>query len=156
MPAVTFAAPILAGREEKWRRFVQEVSEVQKRGYEDCRRRLGIRNESVWLTRTNGGETALAYLETDDPDLLVVTLAASRESFDVWLKARLVEFHGGGSSRKTRQPAAELIFSHEGTSGGHHPTRSHHAPRTFPAGQEPSPGSHPPDWDSPRDRGHKT
>ena len=113
MPTVAFAAHILPGREEGWRRFMQEISEVRPREYEGCRRRLGVRNESVWLARTGEGETALAYLETDKPDLLISRLASSDEPFDVWLKGRLVEFHGRGLARLPRRAAAELIFSYE-------------------------------------------
>lgn len=117
MPAVTFAAPILPGREEGWRRFVQEVWEMRLDEYEDCRRRLGVRNESVWLVRTAGGETALAYLEADDTERLVSTFAASAEPFDVWLRGRLAEFHGGELARTPRRSATELIFSFEQAAG---------------------------------------
>ena len=55
MAAVTLAASILPGREEEWRRFVQEVAEERIAEYEALRQRLGIRNESVWLARTRKG-----------------------------------------------------------------------------------------------------
>ena len=113
MPTVAFAAHILPGREEGWRRFMQEISEVRSREYEGCRRRLGVRNESVWLARTREGETALAYFEADKPDLLISRLTNSDDPFDVWLKSGLAAFHGRDLARMPRRTAAELIFSCE-------------------------------------------
>src|SRR5215216_342627 len=93
MPAITFVAPILSGKEEEWRRFVQEVVEERLREYEQLRQRLGIRNESVWLARTKMGETVIAYLEVDAPEWIVPALASSEEPFDLWFKQRLLDFH---------------------------------------------------------------
>ncbi|HEV8224381.1 MAG TPA: hypothetical protein VGP74_03910, partial [Rubrobacteraceae bacterium] len=52
MLAMTFVAPLQPGKEEEWRRFVQDLVEERLHEYEQLRQRLGIRNESVWLART--------------------------------------------------------------------------------------------------------
>jgi hypothetical protein len=112
MPAATFAAPILPDREEEWRRFVQEVAEERLSEYEGLRRRLGISNESAWLTRTKGGEMAMVYLEAEDPERIVPALAASEEPFDLWFKERLLEYHGRDFVRVPGRAAAKLIFAY--------------------------------------------
>jgi len=117
MPAMTFAAPILPGKEEEWRRFVQEVTEELSDDYEDCRRRLGVTNESVWLVGTDGGETAMAYLEAGDPARVLPALRASKRPFDVWLKGRLSELHGDALAQMPRRTMAELIFTRKYDSG---------------------------------------
>jgi hypothetical protein len=94
MPAMILSAPLLPGKEEEWRRFVQEVIAEHLSEYERFRQRLDIRNESVWLARTNAGETVIAHLEADAPESIAPTLATSTDPFDVWLKERLLEFHG--------------------------------------------------------------
>src|SRR5919202_2752801 len=86
MPELTFVAPLLPGKEEEWRRFVQEVVEERRPEYERLRQRLGIRNESVWLARTNVGETVIVYLEVEAPAWIAPVLVASEAPFDVWLK----------------------------------------------------------------------
>jgi hypothetical protein len=83
MPAMTFVAPLLPGKEEEWRRFVREVVEERLPEYEQLRQRLGIRNESVWLARTKVGETMIAYLEVETPEWIALALATSEEPFDV-------------------------------------------------------------------------
>jgi hypothetical protein len=112
MPALILSAPLLPGREEEWRRFVQEVVEERLPEYEQFRQRLGIRNESVWLMRTNGGEMAIAHLEADAPEWIAPTLATSTESFDAWLKERLSQLHGDALAHAPRRAAAKLIFAY--------------------------------------------
>jgi|SRR4051812_29545209 hypothetical protein len=112
MPAMTLFAPLLPGKEEEWRRFVQEVVEERLPEYERLRQRLGIRNESVWLARTNSCETVLAYLEVESPEWIMPALATSEAPFDVWLKERLLEFHGHALVHAPRRAAAKLIFAY--------------------------------------------
>jgi DNA repair photolyase len=118
MPAVAFVAPILPNREEEWRRFLQEVVEERLREYEGLRQRLGIRNESVWLARTKGGEAAMMYLETEEPERIVPTLVASKEPFDLWFKERLLECHGRDLVRTPGRATAKLIFAYQNVSEG--------------------------------------
>lgn len=116
MAAVTFAASILPGREEEWRRFVQEVAEERLSEYEGFRRRLGISNESVWLARTrNGCETAVVYAEAEHPERIAPMLAASEEPFDLWFKERLLECHGRDPAPK--RATNSLIFAYRNAAG---------------------------------------
>ena len=107
---VGFVGPILAGREEGWRRFLQELSGSRREEYEDLRRRLGVTGQKVWLVRTRCGETAVSYLECEEPGRIAARLAASTEPFDVWLKARLAEFHGRGFAGPDPRWSPELVF----------------------------------------------
>ena len=107
---VGFAAPILAGGEERWRRFLQELSGSRREEYEDLQHRLGITIQKVWLIRTRRGETAVSYLECEEPTRVVTRLAASTEPFDVWLKGKLAEFHGCDFARFDSGCSPELVF----------------------------------------------
>ena len=107
---VGFAGPILAGREEGWRRFLQELSGSRREEYDDLRRRLGVTGQKVWLVRARRGETAVSYLECEEPGRIAAHLAASTEPFDVWLKARLSEFHGCDFTRPDPMWSPELVF----------------------------------------------
>jgi hypothetical protein len=118
MPAVTFTAPIPPNREEEWRRFVQEVAEEHLREYEALRRRLGVRNESVWLARTKEGQMAVVYLEAVDPERILPTLAASEEPFDMWFRERLLEYHGRDLVLTPGRVTGKLIFSYQEDASG--------------------------------------
>jgi hypothetical protein len=112
MPAMILSAPLLPGKEEEWRRFVQEVIEERLPEYELLRQRLGIRDESVWLARTNAGEMVIAHLEAGTPESIAPTLATSTDPFDVWLKERLLQFHGHALVRVPKKVTAKLIFAY--------------------------------------------
>ena len=108
---VGLAGPILAGMEEPWRRFWQELACQPAEEYDDLRRRLGITGQRIWLMRIRGGATAVCYLECVDPDTVVSRLAASTEPFDLMFKARLTEFHGCDFERLVLGCSPELIFA---------------------------------------------
>jgi hypothetical protein len=111
MLAMTFVVPLQPGKEEEWRRFVQDLVEERLHEYEQLRQRLGIRNESVWLARTAMGESVIACLEVEDPEWIAPALASSKDPFDVWVKEQLLEFHGHAFVHAPRRAAAELIFA---------------------------------------------
>jgi hypothetical protein len=115
--SIAIAGPILAGKEEPWRRFLQELSGSRSREYGDLMQRLGIFAERVWLMRTRGSETAIAYFEARDPQQALARLVASEEPFDLWFKEKLREFHGCDLARLQKRWYPELVFA----LGGHEP-----------------------------------
>jgi hypothetical protein len=112
MAAMTLFAPLLPGKEEEWRRFVQEVIEGRLPEYEQLRQCMGIRNESVWLARTKAGETVVVHLEVEGATSIGPGLATSEAPFDVWLTERLLELHGDALVHAPRRAAAKLIFAY--------------------------------------------
>jgi hypothetical protein len=116
-PSIAFAGPILAGKEEPWRRFLQELSGSRSRKYGELKQRLGILAEWVWLMRTRDSETVIAYFEVQDPQQALARLVASEEPFDLWFKEKLQEFHGCDLARLQKGWYPELVFA----LGGHEP-----------------------------------
>jgi hypothetical protein len=110
---VGLAGPILAGMEEQWRRFWQELADQPAEEYDDLRRRLGITGQRIWLVRIRGGALAVCYLECVEPDTVVSRLAASTEPYDLVFKARLTEFHGCDFDRLVIGCSPELVFAVE-------------------------------------------
>ena len=108
---VGLAGPILAGKEEQWRRFWQELAWEPGEEYDDLRRRLGITSQWVGLVRTRGGAMAVCYLECIEPDTVVSRLAASTEPYDLEFKDRLTDFHGCDFDRLALGCYPELIFT---------------------------------------------
>lgn len=107
---IALASPILPGKEEKWRRFLQKLEGSRRDEYDELRRRLGIRRQRVWVIRTPRGETAVSYLECEEPRSIAARLAASTQPFDVWLKEKLSEFHGCDLARFDSGWSPELVF----------------------------------------------
>jgi hypothetical protein len=84
MAAVAFALPILPGQEDLVRSLGEAVSgsgELREE-YEESRKRLGIREEKVWVQRTPIGASIIVYWETDDPQRTLREIADSQDEFD--------------------------------------------------------------------------
>jgi hypothetical protein len=84
MAAVAFALPILPGQEDLVRRVGEAVSGSGglREEYEESRKRLGIREEKVWVQRTPIGASIIVYWETDDPQRTLREIAASQDEVD--------------------------------------------------------------------------
>lgn len=110
--AYVFSAPVVPGREEAWRRFLQEVAESRAE-YGRLRGRLGIRQELVWLVPLGRGYVTVAYLEVVGTfDEFVCRLAAAEDDFDVWFKEGVSGCHGGIKPAKFSPGSTlEPIFS---------------------------------------------
>jgi hypothetical protein len=113
--SIAFAGPILAGKEEPWRRFLQELAGSRSQEYATLKQRLGILTERVWLMRRRDSETVIAYFEAQDPQQALTRLVASEEPFDMWLKEKLREFHGCDLARLREGWYPEMVFA----LGGH-------------------------------------
>jgi hypothetical protein len=114
-PSIAFAGPILAGKEEPWRRFLQELAGSRSQEYATLKQRLGILTERVWLMRRRDSETVIAYFEAQDPQQALTRLVGSEEPFDMWLKEKLREFHGCDLARLREGWYPEMVFA----LGGH-------------------------------------
>lgn len=84
MASVAFTLPILPGQEDVVRRMGEAVSgSVELREeYEESRKRLGIREEKVWIQRTPIGQAVIVYWETEDPQRTLREMAESQDAFD--------------------------------------------------------------------------
>ena len=118
MPTAVLVLPILPGREEEWRRFAQDLLGDRLCEYEGLERHLGIRGVRVYLARTSRREVILAYVEAEDPEEAFRRLVASEEPFAEWFKEKLMELHGYDLRRPRMRVSPELIFEHQGDSGG--------------------------------------
>ncbi len=84
MAAFAFALPILPGQEDLVRSSLEVVSgsgELREE-YEQSRKRLGIREEKVWIQRTPIGASIIVYWETDDPQRTLREIADSQDEVD--------------------------------------------------------------------------
>lgn len=110
MTRISFALPVAAGKEEGWRRALQELEGSRLGDAERTGRRLGVYAVTVWLQRTQGGATAVVHLEAEDTARALSMLADSEETFERWLKRGIEEFHGVDVSRARFGASPEIVF----------------------------------------------
>lgn len=111
MTEICFVWPILGGREEEWRRALQELEGSRSADFGRMRQHLGIDTIRVWLQRTRYGELAVVYLKVDDAVEAIVLLADSEGIFEKWLKRRVEALHGLDVTRVGSSTPPELVFS---------------------------------------------
>lgn len=111
----TFVWPILPGKTEAWRRFIQELLGSRRREYETSRRRLGIKKEQIWLVPNPQGEMAVFTIEADDPAWVIAELATSEFPFDRWFAHRLLTLLGMDVTKMVSGPPSELLLGWQET-----------------------------------------
>jgi hypothetical protein len=112
MAAVAFALPILPGQENLVKSMGEAVSgSGELRGeYEESRKRLGIREEKVWVQRTPIGASMIVYWETDEPQRTLREIADSQDEVDKRFK-QVVEYAAPALDLSQENPLSnELLF----------------------------------------------
>jgi len=112
MAAVAFALPILPGQEDLVRSLGEAVSGSGglREEYEESRKRLGIREEKVWVQRTPIGASIIVYWETDDPQRTLREIANSQDEIDKKFK-QVVESAAPALDLSQDNPLSnELLF----------------------------------------------
>ena len=116
------------GRYRRWRRlhllcpsrreedFVRSVGEAVsgsgelREGYEESRKRLGIREEKVWVQRTPIGASIIVYWETDDPQRTLREIANSQDEVDKRFKELIEDAAPALDLSQDKPLSNELLF----------------------------------------------
>ena len=102
------AIPILPGKTDAWRQFVDELAGARKAEFDASRRRHGVR-ERTFLQQTPMGDFAVVTLEGDDPAGAFLRFAQDSDEFATWFKDRLREVHGVDPDAPPPGPLPELV-----------------------------------------------
>ena len=110
MAVVAFALPILPGQEDLVRQMGEDVSGDLREKYEESRKRLGIREEKVWMQRTPIGYSIIVYWETEDPQSTLREIASAQDEVDQRFR-QLVENAAPAIDFSKENPLSnELLF----------------------------------------------
>jgi hypothetical protein len=100
-------------REEGFVRSVGEAvsgSGELREGYEESRKRLGIREEKVWVQRTPIGASIIVYWETDDPQRTLREIANSQDEVDKRFKELIEDAAPALDLSQDKPLSNELLF----------------------------------------------
>jgi len=110
-------SPILPGRVEAWRRFVQDMADGQSEAYAASRNRMHIQAERLWINETADGAIAIMVIEADQPDKALQALATSQHPFDLWFRQQVLALLGHDFSRTDFRQAPDLLTEFHSSSG---------------------------------------
>ena len=108
---VLVVAPILPGKAEAWRRFMQEMLGSRRGEYEEARRRLGIRIERAWISETRRAASGVVIVEADNLARALENFLASTHPFDCWFREQLLVLHGLDLASTAPAFRPELVFA---------------------------------------------
>lgn len=111
---VIIIAPILPGKAETWRRFLQELSGSRRAEYEASRHRLGIRAERVWISETRQRAVGILLIEAEHLERTFAALASSTHAFDGWFREQLLSLQGFDLTRPNLAYLPDLVFAWQG------------------------------------------
>ncbi|MHB1132335.1 MAG: hypothetical protein ACYC4L_08110 [Chloroflexota bacterium] len=110
MALMAFVAPILPGKTEQWRRFMDEVRGQRLREFTESRRRVGL-HERTFFQSTPQGDFVIVTLEGDDPAGSFQRMATLDDDFTKWFMQQAREVHGIDLSQGMPAGAApELVI----------------------------------------------
>ncbi len=109
---IAFATPYLPGTLEEERAVMASVSTGERAtAHAASRRRAGITREATWLQETPAGPISVTYIEADDLERAMGTLATSDDPHDVWFRELVQRIHGIDISEPAPPPELLLDLS---------------------------------------------
>jgi hypothetical protein len=107
MPMMAVAFPILPGKTEEWRAFMEELNGPRREEFAESRRRAGVR-ERTFFQQTPMGDLVIVTVEGDDPAASLGRLMSATDEFSTWFLERASAVHGIKPSA-TAGPPSELV-----------------------------------------------
>jgi len=125
MKSYAFAMPLLPGKIEAWKKYIQEIKTQRLNKFNASHEKCGLSQEQVWLQNTPMGDFVVVHWETDNPRTVFEHFMKSDEPYDKWFREKiLMECHGlkpGGSI----PPINEQILDYRSAVGEKVYTDSH-------------------------------
>jgi hypothetical protein len=94
MGTVAFAAPLLPGKTDAWRRWIAELNGPRAADMADFNSRYGLTRHAAWLQQTPGGDLVAVIHEGPGAEDLMTRVAESDSEFDIWFRSAVEELHG--------------------------------------------------------------
>lgn len=113
MAEFSFAAPILAGKTDAWRKAVAEISGPRNAAYKESRKKLGIRREHVSLQSTPMGDLVVVHMDAPDQDVIRAMMQGTSD-FDTWFRETVLVGIHGFDPKAAPPPPVTVMLDHKG------------------------------------------
>ena len=110
---ILWAAPILPGRAEMWRRFCQTLMASRQAEHAASRKRLGICREATWFVTTTESDLAMVTMTTRSPqtqEKILSQILDSERPFDRWYRTQLQQILGPKQVRALARKQSYLLY----------------------------------------------
>jgi uncharacterized protein DUF6176 len=110
MATLAMTLPLLPGKTESWKRWVQEMAGTRLSEFQASRKHLGITREASFLQQSSQGDMAILYIEAEDIVYAFQGLATSQDPFDALFRQKTQEFFGLDLAQPPSGPLPETVF----------------------------------------------
>ena len=109
MDQALFTLPILRGKTEAARAFLQEQDGPRKQELVACGQSVGVAKEVWAIQQTPQGDFFVVYMAGENIAHAFTQLATSQTEFDRWLKQQLRETTGADLNTPPPGPISEIL-----------------------------------------------
>jgi hypothetical protein len=109
MAMFAIAFPILPGRTDAWKAFINELGTTRKAEFEASRAGLGVR-ERTFLQPTPMGDFVVVTLEGDNPAHAFAAFGQGTDPFTTWFKEQVLLAHGVDLGAPPAGPLPEQVL----------------------------------------------
>jgi hypothetical protein len=113
MEYICITLPVLAGKSQNARDFMQELELVRKQAYHRSEQRIGIVRELWWLASLNSSEYLIAYMESGDFAGALGAFSQSQDEFDLWFKQHMLAVTGVDLNDPPEISLPELLSNYD-------------------------------------------
>jgi hypothetical protein len=112
MALMAVAIPLLPGKTDGWRKWIEELNGPRRQEFVDSRRRFGVR-ERTFLQPTPMGDLVIVTVEGDDPGRAFGQMMSADDEFSRWFAERAHEFHGDAPAPTAAAPSELVVDTDE-------------------------------------------
>jgi hypothetical protein len=109
MAMLAVAFPILPGKTDEWRSWMEELNGSRRQEFVESRRRAGVR-ERTFLQPTPMGDLVIVTLEGDDPAGSFGRMMGDTDAFATWFLERVTAVHGVDLAGPMPGSPSELVI----------------------------------------------
>jgi hypothetical protein len=101
MSTYAFVMPLVQGKTDTWKKYIQELKGQRHDDFKKSRQKANLRGEQAWLQKTPIGDVVVVVMDTDNPTKVFDHFIKSSDPFDTWFRDKiLIECHGMQPSDK--------------------------------------------------------
>jgi hypothetical protein len=112
MSVMAVVFPILPGKTNEWRTWMQELNGPRHEDFAESRRRAGV-HERTFLQQTPMGDLVIVTLEGDDPGHAFERMTSGTDAFTTWFLGKVQAIHGIDLRHPLIGPPSELVVDSE-------------------------------------------
>ena len=112
MDHICLAMPVLPGKTDEARAFVQQLDSSRRSEFDASERRIGITKELWYLAKLASGDHLIGYMESIDFGAALQGFVGSRDPFDLWFKAQMQAVTGVDLNNPPADLAPAELLSH--------------------------------------------